>query len=268
MKTAFMLIPNTTDVDRTEYLQFCIEKVMEDGYMPFSPMIYESYAVIDFNEFVKQMLPMSDVVYMFVDHGIDQQMFDVIDRAVASNIELKYCGVGKLKFYEAHKTPFQILTEVCRKTGYSIQELTDKTRKREIVDARFVYFRRAKEKTSASLAAIGAQVNKDHATVLHGIREAFEKLEVVNLYKKVYGKAEIKTSSLGENEECGADKSSNLQPIQRPVLPYRSMDPRESGIPAAKFALRSVPKGEYYSAFGGYGPQNTEKHMYRSVGSR
>lgn len=251
MKTALVLIPSTTEIYRVKYLQLCLENVMNEAYLPLCPMVYENLAAINISEFINNIMPMSDAVYMFVDYGLDQLMFDVIDRAVASNIELKYSRIGKVKIYDTEKTPFQILMRVCQKTGFSIQEICSKTRKRDIVDARFVYFRRSREKTGASLAVIGELVEKDHASVLHGIKEAQEKREVVTLYNKIYGKTEIKTSSLGESEENRVGESFNVEPIQRPVLPCRSMDPRESNIPATKSALRSVPARECCMPFGG-----------------
>lgn len=48
--------------------------------------------------------------------------------------------------------------------------LNSKTRKREIVYTRSVYFKLCKLHTQQSLAAIGKPVGRDHATVLHGIR--------------------------------------------------------------------------------------------------
>lgn len=48
--------------------------------------------------------------------------------------------------------------------------LQTKTRKKEYVFARAIYFRLCKEFTTYSLASIGSTVNKDHATVLHGLK--------------------------------------------------------------------------------------------------
>lgn len=45
-----------------------------------------------------------------------------------------------------------------------------KTRKREYVFARAVYYRLCNEFTKCSLTSIGKEVNKDHATVIHGLK--------------------------------------------------------------------------------------------------
>lgn len=51
--------------------------------------------------------------------------------------------------------------------------------------------------------------------------------------------------------------TANSQPVERPVLPFRSMDKREQNIPSAKSLMCAVSAGGYYNAFGGYGPHNT-----------
>ena len=55
-----------------------------------------------------------------------------------------------------------------RETGL---DLSLKSRKRHLVDARCVFFRLARDHTRHSLQDIGRFVSKDHATVLHGIRQ-------------------------------------------------------------------------------------------------
>jgi len=82
----------------------------------------------------------------------------------------------------------QILEDVGIKTGISVEELKDRTRKREITDARYVYFRRAKALLGekVTLNKIGLIVSRDHATVLHGLREAENTKEINDLYKKLY----------------------------------------------------------------------------------
>tara|TARA_R110002020_G_scaffold469107_1_gene693852 strand:+ start:72 stop:638 length:567 start_codon:yes stop_codon:yes gene_type:complete len=86
-------------------------------------------------------------------------------------------------------------------------DLAQKTRKREIVDARRVAFKLTKSLTKDSLASIGKIYNKDHATVLHGIK-TFDYLYdspdfkySSDLYKKVYG------AFLEIQENLGIDKS-------------------------------------------------------------
>lgn len=65
---------------------------------------------------------------------------------------------------------YNVLRIVAKKSRIPIEELLFGNRKREIVEARQIYFKRAKEITKNTLAIIGELVGKDHATVLHGIK--------------------------------------------------------------------------------------------------
>jgi chromosomal replication initiator protein len=50
------------------------------------------------------------------------------------------------------------------------KDLTGKSRKQHIANARQVYFYLARKHTNKTLSQIGSQVNRDHATALYGIR--------------------------------------------------------------------------------------------------
>lgn len=67
--------------------------------------------------------------------------------------------------------------------GYDIDL---KSRKRKQVYARFVYFKAAKHLTNCSLEEIGAFINKDHATVINGIKK-FD--DVLTRYETKFMKA-------------------------------------------------------------------------------
>lgn len=51
-----------------------------------------------------------------------------------------------------------------------IDDISIKTRKREYVEARYVYFKLCKDLTSSTLSKIGSSLNMDHASVLHGVK--------------------------------------------------------------------------------------------------
>ena len=61
-----------------------------------------------------------------------------------------------------------IYNSISKTSGIDIAE---KTRRREVVWLRNIYFYFAKKHTKASLEKIGKLVNRDHATVLHGIKK-------------------------------------------------------------------------------------------------
>lgn len=64
----------------------------------------------------------------------------------------------------------RILYEVSKLTGIPVEYFRSKTRQRNICEARQIYFKRAREMTCKTLYEIGALVNRDHATVMNGIK--------------------------------------------------------------------------------------------------
>ena len=58
--------------------------------------------------------------------------------------------------------------------------LNENSRRRAITEARCIYYKICYDKLNMSLSAIGKTVNRDHATVLHGIRAVFPSLEHYN----------------------------------------------------------------------------------------
>jgi len=54
--------------------------------------------------------------------------------------------------------------------NYFELSISRNTRKRQYVEARAIYFKLCREFTQLSLEQIGKSVNRDHASVLHGVR--------------------------------------------------------------------------------------------------
>lgn len=250
MKTALLLIPEILqNIDRQEYLAGCIEKMDSEGYLSLSPGIYDLFFKINSREYIEKTLPICDAVFFFVDFGIDALMFEVIDRLL-DKMPYEYRRLNHETVQKYHLTPTQILQRVSRETDISIEALKSKSRVREISDARKVYFRACREFTKASLANIGSLVNRDHATVMHGERVAREIPEIDKLYNKIYGKTRGKEEAV-EQSAGGTDKR---EPVERPILPFRSMDPREQAVPSAASIVRSLPARGFDNAFSGYRP--------------
>jgi hypothetical protein len=248
MKNALLMIPNKGfKLNKYVYLADCIKQVRADDLNIHAPAIYEMLFTVDYNARINSILPFCDIVFMFVDFGIDNLMFSVIERTVAAGKEIKYLRLLKRSRATNYITPLKVLMEVSVKLDISIEELTSKTRKREVVDARFVYFRRAKEVTKASLAAIGRPVKKDHASVLHGIKEAKRTSNVIDLYNECYGETKIKCAPLAQKT---TRITAEFQPVERPVLPYRSLDPREQNISTAESSVQAMQGIGIYCGLG------------------
>lgn len=75
-----------------------------------------------------------------------------------------------------------ILTVCCRFFNCSIRNAKSKCRKPNYVSARQHYFFYAVKLTRKSLGEIGAEVNRDHATVLHGVRKINGIIELTGVY--------------------------------------------------------------------------------------
>jgi len=67
--------------------------------------------------------------------------------------------------------------------NYFELDLKRNTRKRNYVEARAVFYKLCREFTKLSLEQIGQQVNKDHASVLHGIKSLNNWIEQDNRIK-------------------------------------------------------------------------------------
>ncbi len=64
--------------------------------------------------------------------------------------------------------------------------INQNTRKRPIVDGRFLFFAIARKSTKLSLDKIGKHLNKDHATALHGINMFKDVLILNKRYNALY----------------------------------------------------------------------------------
>jgi hypothetical protein len=250
-KQALLMIPSLDEtVNRHTYLRICAERMMEEGYDPLMPPFYDSQSFYQ-ESFFDRMLPYVDAIFMFINFGVDQAMIDMVERTLNTK-EIIYRRIDDEVTRDVYSTPTQVFLDVCSRTNTHPDVMRSQTRQREVVDARFVYYRRAKEKTKASLKKIGEVVNRDHATVLHGVKEAYTTAQVVELYERYYGK----TETVKETMEPDA---TDIDPEQicRPVLPYRSLDPREQVIPTGKSFVHSLSGAGYHQPFGGYRPHNS-----------
>jgi len=91
------------------------------------------------------------------------------------------------------KTELEIIYEsCCNTTGYN---LSSKSRAKRICYSRMIYFYFAREKTNESLSTIGKLVNRDHATVLHGIRKYHEYIKYDD-FKKISKQVEKRLPSI------------------------------------------------------------------------
>lgn len=99
-----------------------------------------------------------------------------IDMAVART------AVSNLVKLKRHKINFEMITQAVSEY-YSLQPdvLFTKSRKREISDARQVVMYMAKKHAAMATTAIGHRLGRTHATVIHGVNNIEQRLEVDRL---------------------------------------------------------------------------------------
>jgi chromosomal replication initiator protein len=76
-----------------------------------------------------------------------------------------------------------LIQEITTKSGIDAVELLSKTRKREVSDMRQFTFWSIRHTTKLSLDTIGAIFGRDHATVIHGIRNFESLIATDKVYK-------------------------------------------------------------------------------------
>ena len=54
--------------------------------------------------------------------------------------------------------------------GIHIDDFDSRTRKREVVEARYAYCYISRKKLNYTLDAVGASIDRNHATVIHGVK--------------------------------------------------------------------------------------------------
>lgn len=190
MKPALIIIPSINDksLNKNAYLEACINKVIQDGYVPITPCSYSVYSHITTISYVKQVEPIVAAIYLFVDIGMDDNMKEITKEYQNSDtiwVRVERLGPEILKTFITDI--YHILGEVSELSGITIEDLKSRSRKREVVITRQYYFKRSKEKTKSSLAAIGALVGKDHATVLHGIKAVENTYGMIDDYLVFFG---------------------------------------------------------------------------------
>jgi chromosomal replication initiator protein len=107
----------------------------------------------------------------------------------------------------------RILSDVSNKSGISEETLKSKTRIREVAEARQIYFKRASQITKLSLAAIGKFVNRDHATVIHGIKAVNNIRELRQKYSEYFPEQEVKRNGSEIELKC-SDPIKYVKPYQ------------------------------------------------------
>jgi hypothetical protein len=100
-------------------------------------------------------------------------------------------------------------------TGVDINQIS---RKREIIEARAIYYKILKQiDKKKSLQSIGASVGKDHATVLHSLKN-YEMFEKFNPTLKLFRKQILQRLNYASPEIVDMTKDELIQSLQIDIM--------------------------------------------------
>lgn len=220
MKTAVIIIPSLNkDIFPLGYLSICANKVSSMGYTLLHSQDYNEYKSIELRDFIDRINPVINAFFFFVDFGVNDLMTELIlkgDKEI--NIEIT-------------EDPSRINLEgllfvVSKKSDIPIEALKRKTRKREIVESRQIYFKAAKQMTKSSLSAIGRLVRLDHSTVIHGIKVVNNVKELSERYYEYFGGPKPQ-SLIRKEQKSLITLIAKPEPIPEPVAeikPEKTID--------------------------------------------
>ncbi|NLH53540.1 MAG: hypothetical protein GX459_11940 [Bacteroidales bacterium] len=227
MKKIALILASEIPAFKELILNMCMRDALKAGYLPIVPALYDSTPV-EVDEFISHIIVFVDKIFIYTNYGIDSRILRIVENDTYRS-KIVYRKIEGLAV-DLYLAPLEVLNDVCQKLHISADALKSKTRKREIVEARHIYFRRACEITRASLSKIGAVVFRDHCTVIYGRKQAHEVPDLIKKYESIYGKAKVQNKTLAaQNEE--ADNSGQGE---RSILPHDKVEEGIAAVPSGK----------------------------------
>ena len=77
-----------------------------------------------------------------------------------------------------------MMARTCQFFEVNIEQLQSKWRKREVVEARYFFYYYAKNIESKTLVMLGNATNRDHTTIIHGLRTMENLFETDRAYRE------------------------------------------------------------------------------------
>jgi hypothetical protein len=177
MKTAIILFneKNSSDI----YLDACTDYAYLKEYIPIHGTTRKGYSLIT-EEFITRTKSITDTYIIFIDKGITDVMLNVVKNNPPEKLNIRTIIPGTYSLESIKRN----VSERCK---ISMELMEYKSRKKEIVFARKCFYMEAKKHTKESLAKIGQAVNKDHATVLHGLKDMENTVGLKDEYEYTMG---------------------------------------------------------------------------------
>lgn len=93
-------------------------------------------------------------------------------------------------------TKDDILDIISKESGIGISQIISKSRKREIVNVRYIFCSIMKNNYNYSLVHIGELIGRDHTTIIHAIKQHRNRVQNEELYRglttNIYEKISLK----------------------------------------------------------------------------
>lgn len=109
---------------------------------------------------------------------------------------------------------------------YSL-DITTKTRERNYVEARAMYYKIVRDNTKLSLEVIGKSVNRNHATVLHGINTLSNWIDTEIIIKARYL---LLKDQIEEIKTIASDRNLIKEVDQDLLLEYTNLNRRHQEV--------------------------------------
>lgn len=137
-------------------------------------------------------------------------------------------------------------------SNYFNLDITRKTRKKEYVEARAFYYRLMRQYTRLSLQEIGSSVNRDHASVLHGMKSLYNWMQTDRRLKNNYNVLNSQIKSLEkESEVIDIDQNIVLKYVQlKDQVKEQSQIIKELTEELQDLKARTDKREKFYAKYG------------------
>lgn len=105
-----------------------------------------------------------------------EEILEELTGCLKNNKDIKEIIISKTNIIikrkrDQEKKLNHILLITCITQKVSIEAIKSKVRLRKVTDSRFIYYYISRKITRSNLEEIGSLVNRDHSTVIHGIKQ-------------------------------------------------------------------------------------------------
>lgn len=181
---------SSEQVRNSQYARMCLSDSIARGEAPFASHLI--YTQVLNEEIPEERMAGIEIgllwgkcatrTVVYQDFGISAGMTIGIERAITDGREIEYRNIP-LNFDAARESLLTLAREVCEFFAVNYRTLSSSTRIDEVVIARHVYFKVARNLyPNISFKAIGNIVNRDHASVMHGIKNIEAKYHIQESY--------------------------------------------------------------------------------------